>query len=240
MHFKWQLLSILLLSTSFLALAQTISPFFADGANGTISGTVLDGRGQVAEDAQICLSVTSRNGTSSTEIQTSCTTSTNKYGQFQIEHLKIGTYTVFAKDAADQSSIEDEKGQTVTLTATAPYTNLTMRLKTGGILLGSVTDAVSGKPVEQFRVQYEPLDEEGGGTAFANHGHFRTVVPVATDLVVIVTAPGYKGWVYTDSENSSRPTLRVASGEQKQLEIQLDPLPPGSASGHGNSASPSH
>jgi hypothetical protein len=237
MRCKWQLLSVFLLSANLLALAQATSPFFSDDANGMIAGTVLDGTGQVADHARVCVSVTSGNITSGTTTNINCAASTDKYGQFQIEHLKIGDYAVFARDSRDEPSIDDQQGQKVTLTAAAPYAHVTIRLKPGGILLGSVTDASSGKPVEQFQVQYQELDEQGAGTAFANHGRFRLVVPVATDLVIIVTAPGYRGWVYTDSDNPSRPVLRVASGEQKELDIELQPLPAGAVQGTPSRAS---
>jgi len=42
-------------------------------------------------------------------------------------------------------------------------------------------------------------------------------------------AAGYKGWVYTDAASPSRPVLRVASGEKKMMNIQLEPLPTNSA-----------
>src|SRR5205823_2535436 len=151
---------------------------------GIIAGTVLDANGQVAEGARVCIAATSGDSKSGTTTQTTvCPISADKYGQFQLEHLKTGTYTVFATDA-DQSLRGNERGQKVTLTADAPYAHASLRLKPGGILLGSVTDAVSGKPIEQFQVQYVELDRQGsGGSTFGAHGKFRIVVPVATDLV---------------------------------------------------------
>lgn len=240
MRFSYQLLLIFVLGADLFALAQENLPFFADGARGTIAGTVLDATGQVAEGARVCISVTSHDSDSGAINHiSSCPISTDKYGQFQFEHLKTGTYAVFAMDAGDQSLSGDEKGQEITLTANSPYAHATLHLKPGGILLGSVTDAGSGKPVRQFQVQYVELDRQGGGSTFGQHGKFRVVVPVATDLVVIVIAQGYKGWVYTDSDDQSRPVLRVAAGEQKELDIELQPLPPGTVPGPDSSAPPS-
>jgi hypothetical protein len=239
MRFSYQLLLIFVLGAALFALAQENLPFFADGARGTIAGTVLDATGQVAEGARVCISVISGDPKSGMTTEFICPSSADKYGEFQLEHLKIGAYEVFAQDAADHSSMEAEKGQKVTLIATAPYAHVTLRLKPGGILLDSVTDAASGKPVEQFQVQYVELDQQGGGSTFGQHGKFRVVVPVATDLVVIVAAQGYKGWVYTDSDDQSRPVLRVAAGEQKELDIELQPMPPGTVPGPDSSAPPS-
>ncbi len=241
MRFRCRLLLIFVLTATFLALAQGGLPFFADGARGMIAGTVLDANGQVAEGARVCISVSTKDSDSGiTGSISGCPILADKYGQFQLEHLKIGAYSVFAQDAADHSSMDPETRQKVTLTTTAPYAHVTLRLKSGGILLGSVTDALSGKPVHQFRVQYQELNREGSGGAYAYDGHFRTMVPAASDLVLIVTAQGYEGWVYTDSDNQSRPVLRVAAGEQKELDIELQPLPPAAAPGPDSSAASSH
>lgn len=232
MRFSCQWLLIFVLGTTLCASAQGNSRFFSDGANGMITGTVLDATGQVAEAARVCISASSGDPKSGITTEFMCPISADKYGQFQLEHLKVGAYTVFAQDAADHSSMAaEEKGQKVTLTPTAPYAHVSLRLKSGAILLGSVTDASSGKPVRQFRVQYEELNKEGSGGAYGYDGHFRTVVPAASDLVVIVTAQGYKGWVYTDSDNQSRPVLRVTAGERKELDIELQPLPAGAVPG---------
>jgi hypothetical protein len=94
----------------------------------------------------------------------------------------------------------------------------------GGVLAGSVTDKISGKRVDQAQLQYTDLDRNGsGGTALIN-GAFQIAVPSDTDLVIIVMAHGYRGWVYTNSNDSSRPTVRVRSGERKRLEIELEPM----------------
>jgi hypothetical protein len=240
MRFSYQLLLIFVLSATLPTLAQEKSPFFADEARGMIAGTVLDANGQVAESARVCLAVSYGDRNSGITTESSCPISADKYGQFQFEHLKIGSYTVFAGDAADLSGVDAEQGPKVTLTADTPYAHVTLHLKTGGILLGSVINASSGKPVRQFRVQYQELNREGSGGAYARDGHFRMVVPPTSDLVVIVTAQGYKGWVYTDSDDQSRPVLRVAAGEQKELDIELQPLTPGTLQGADSSPSSPH
>ena len=240
MRFSCQLFLIFVLSATLPTLAQEKSPFFADEARGMIAGTVLDANGQVAEGARVCLSVSYGDRNSGISTESSCPISADKYGQFQFEHLKIGSYTVFAGDAADLSGVDAQQGPKVTLTADTPYAHVTLHLKPGGTLLGSVTDAGSGKPVLQFQVQYVELDRQGGRSSFGQHGKFRVVVPVASDLVVIVTAQGYKGWVYTDSDDQSRPVLRVAAGEQKELDIELQPLTPGTVQGADSSPSSSH
>jgi hypothetical protein len=101
----------------------------------------MDEEGQLIEQAKACTSITSGNHTS-----INCLFPTDKDGRFTIEHLKIGTYRVFAINEAEGYSIENQsRGQEVNLTADAPWANVTVRLRPrGGILIGSVRDKWSG------------------------------------------------------------------------------------------------
>jgi hypothetical protein len=54
-------------------------------------------------------------------------------------------------------------------------------------------------------------------------GEFHVTLPTQCDLVVVVFAEGYKGWVYTDPANPSRPVLRFAAGERKAVAVELEP-----------------
>jgi hypothetical protein len=42
------------------------------------------------------------------------------------------------------------------------------------------------------------------------------------DLLVIVQAPGYKRWFYSDPSSPSKPTLRLHSGEERTLDAELN------------------
>lgn len=118
--------------------------------------------------------------------------------------------------------------QVVNITANQPYANITIHMMAkGGVLLGAVKDASTGKPIEHPNVEYIDLDGGGGGGGLADRGNgqYRMVVPAATDVVFIVQARGYRGWIYTDPDNPSRPVLQLAPGEQKHFDIVLEPLP---------------
>lgn len=186
-----------------------------------IVGTVLNEEGQLVEHAYACTSATSGNHTG-----INCLFPTDKDGRFTIEHLKIGTYQVFAINEAEGYSIQNQSpGQEVRLTADAPWANVTVRLRhRGGILIGSVRDKWSGKPVDGAHVSYSVIDNGSGGSSTRTNGNFHMAVPADSDLLIVVTSEGYKGWVYTDASNPSRPLLRLASGERKVLEIELEPL----------------
>jgi len=75
-------------------------------------------------------------------------------------------------------------------------------------------------------VQWISIDDgSGGGSARTLDGKFQMAVPINSDLLVLITANGYKGWIYTDALNSTHLVLRLASGERKLLDVELEPLP---------------
>jgi len=106
-----------------------------------------------------------------------------------------------------------------------PSPEITVRLRPGGaILSGTVRDKSNGKPVKGIFIQYLDVDGKASGSSpLTSDGEFHVTLPPERDLVVIVHADGYKGWVYTDPSNPSRPVLQLAAGERKQLDIELEP-----------------
>lgn len=187
---------------------------------GRITGTVLDEHGQTVETATVCLSKTAGGSTT-----INCQVSTD-HGQFQMPKIGFGTYSVFAINEAEGFSIENQSpGQKVTVSAAKPSPDVTVRLRPGGaVLSGTVRDKSSGKPVKGVSVQYLDVDGRASGSSpFASNGELHVTLPPDCDLVIIVSASGYKGWVYTDPSNPSRPVLRLAAGERKQLDVELEP-----------------
>ena len=188
---------------------------------GRITGTVLDEQGQIIDDATVCLAETS-GGRSRT---TNCRIFT-EHGQFQIPEIRFGTYGLFAINEAQGYSIDNQSpGQKVVVSAANPSVEVIVRLRPGGaVLSGTVRDKTSGKPVKDITVQYLGVDGKASGSLpLASDTEFHVTLPPGCDLVVVVTAKGYKGWVYTDPLNPSRPVLRLGAGEKKLVDIQLEP-----------------
>jgi hypothetical protein len=217
--------SILLL---FLALVPCWAQTRRSSAiEGGITGTVLTEDGQLAGGTKACTSARSGNNTS-----INCLVSVDKEGRFTIEHLKLGTYQVFAINDADGYSIENQSpGQTVTISADQPWENVTIRLlPRGGVLVGSITDKLTGENIHRAQIRFTAIDRDGeGGTSLVD-GEFHVTIPANCDVLVVVMANGYKGWIYTDGANPSRPVLSVGAGERKMMNVQLEPLPNNSAS----------
>jgi len=209
MRGNW-LLAVVVCVTS-LATAQNI---------GRITGTVLDEHGQVVEDATVCLSFPHEGGASSV-----CRIFTD-HGQFQILKVEFGTYGVFAIKESEGYSINNQSpGLKVTVSAANPSPEVTVRLRLGGaVLSGTVRDKSNGKPVKGILVQYLDVDGKASGSSpLYTDGEFHVTLPPECDLVVVVSANGYKGWVYTDPLSPTRPVMRMGAGERKQLDIQLEP-----------------
>lgn len=208
------LLLICVLLISCLATAQR---------SGRITGTVLDENGQVFDGANVCLMMRSGNNTGIT-----CDLGrTDKNGQFEIKNLESGTYGVFAAKVEEGYSIDNQSpGEKVELTAQNPATEVTVRLRPrGGVLLGSVTDKFTGQPLKHAWISYQDIDGKASGSSFISDGRILLAVPTECDLVMIVSAEGYKGWIFTDPANPARPVLRLRSGERKAFDVQLEPAP---------------
>lgn len=204
-----------------LAFVVCVTSFATAQNMGRITGTVFDEHGQVADGATVCLSVNS--GSNSTRID--CLTSTD-HGQFQMPKVGFGTFSVFAINEAEGYSMENQSpGEKVTVSAANPAPDVTVRLRPGGaILTGTVRDKVSGEPVKGITVEYMDVDGEARGSSGSRKdGEVHATLPTDRDLVIVIFAKGYKGWVYTDPSSSSRPVLRLSPGEQKQVDVQLEP-----------------
>ena len=119
--------------------------------------------------------------------------------------------------------------QTVILTAA----NLTAHvvLKVGpkpGVLVLTVSDHTTGKAVEGFMVGTfgaEGLVAGGGRADFPQTTEADWEVPVSRlfDVLLGVTAKGYKSWFYSNPADPSDPTLHLGSGERKDVQVTMQP-----------------
>jgi hypothetical protein len=187
---------------------------------GRITGTVLNENGRPIDHAFVCVS---SSGSSHTE----CSVFTDPNGQFEIQHLPLGTSSVFATKEEDGYSAHSQApGQKITLTSQEPSANVTVRLAPkAGTLIGSVKDSLTGKPVDKISVIYVAENGQGSGSAGVYAGEFRVNLPTTSAYLVFVSAPGYRTWFYTDPSDQSRVSLRLASGEQKSVDVELVPEP---------------
>ncbi len=220
MRSSWFALSLLLLAAP--AMYSQVSPTQPEGR---IIGTVLDERGQPIDNAHVSTLVSLRPGeTFATE-----GAKTVNNGQFQIEHLSLGSFTVLASKDEDGYAGFNQAGMpTVTLTPEAPLAKVVVKLgPKEGILAPSVTDKVTGKPVCNFLLRWHVTGTNSswaGGMGFSRWTT-RQSIPAEKDVFIdMVSARGYKKWVPTDPSDPSRPLqLYLQHGEVKSLSIELEP-----------------
>jgi len=187
---------------------------------GRITVTVLNEDGQPVVHAATCISALGSH-------KTKCDGFTDQGGQFEIQHLPIGTFLVFAtKEEDGYSRLSNQStGQKVVLTPQEPSANITVKLAPkGGTIIGSARDSLAGKLVDLVHVAYIATDGQtsgGTGIGMGLGGEFRINLSTTSGYVIVITAPGYKPWIYTDPANG--PSSHLASGEQKSVEIELVP-----------------
>jgi hypothetical protein len=94
-----------------------------------------------------------------------------------------------------------------------------------GVLLPSVKDKFTGKPVTDFEVRWMFLDpDQPNSSASGEQGGTRAIVPPEKYLVLTIFARGYKKWFYHDPSNPSLPAfIRFQPGEEKELLVELEP-----------------
>src|SRR5258705_1231059 len=190
----------------------TVSSLATAQATGSISGMVVDEDGQLVDHASVCLSITSGNSRA-----INCNVPTDKDAHFTLGKVKFGTYGLLAMNESEGYSLTNQSPQKVSVSAADPSPNVIVRLHhKGGVLIGTARDQFTGQPVKGIMVQYLDIDGKASGTSSTfSDGEFHVALPTQCDLIIVVSAKGYKGWVYTDPSSPSHPVLRLNSGDRK-------------------------
>jgi len=214
MSSQWAATVLLALSLSFAAGQSSPSSV----PIGRISGIVLDEQGQPMEQANVCVSATSKNGTAS-----NCSVMSDAAGRFQTQQLEAGDYHVFAvKEDDGYSCFGQCPGDPATISASSPMPSVVIHMKPrGGMLTGSVTNKLTGEPIRVFVLRYLGIQQNMSGAGGGGNGKLSLTLPIGTDIIFVVTADGYQTWYYSEGGN---PLLRLSSGEKKTLDVQLEPI----------------
>jgi hypothetical protein len=193
---------------------------------GTVKGIVLDVAAKGVEGAQVIVDPSDGRprGTALRTVET------DAEGRFLMEKLAYGSYKVFArKDASGYPDTSfafysNHVFPTVTLTARAPTADITLNVgPPAGAMSGSVTDAVTRVPVPAAFLLRRTLDP-GNWISMSQKSVYRVLVPPSVEVSVEVSAPGYKTWFYGGpSDTLNRPPIRLDSGKEMRLDIQLQP-----------------
>jgi hypothetical protein len=185
--------------------------------DGRITGTVVNSDGEPVGQATICTSISNPHSSS-----TACgSTQTDKDGRFELVHLPMGEMGVFAENQnAGYWTDDSDSGQKVVLTSQDPLAHIV--LKAGpppGELTIAVLDKVTGRPIQSSTIRTTQ-----GSHTFINENLPTTTVRVRpnAEVMVQISAPGYKTWYYIDPDDPSQPVLRLRSRENKTIDAYLD------------------
>jgi hypothetical protein len=194
---------------------------------GRIIGVVTNDDGEPIGGASLCTRIVNPNGDS-----TSCGgTQSGAKGQFEIRSMPMGKIGVYAHKEMDgywQDNEATKMMKTVQLTPELPTARVVLKIgqKPAGLIV-NVTDRQTGKPVDTFSVRWitDTSSVCSGNGIFGRAGTSGVRVPIraATDVVVEVSATGYKSWYFSDPSDPTRPVLRLESGEEKTLNAELVP-----------------
>lgn len=145
-------------------------------------------------------------------------------GHFEITGLELHKYRVYASKTQDgypnaDPAYSDENQATVVLTPDQPSASTIIRLRKAVILIVDVRDAATWKAVRAHYKLSVPKRWEVSGEL-----SYPLLIHPLTDVMLEVSAKGYKTWSYSDPSSPARLLLlRLESGEQKLLEVELEP-----------------
>jgi hypothetical protein len=208
----------------FISSCHLLARYAVAQEDGTISGTVVDENNVPLVLAKVNANPADNRPTGSLIRYVE----TDSSGYFQIDRLLLGKYRVFAKKEdtgypdVQWSFYSSDLFPIVSITATNPAVELRIQLgPKGGLLMGSVTNAVSGAPVKAgFKLVRAGDTDKWISTS--PPAEYRVLLPPSTDVFLEVSAPGYETWYYGGpSDPSRRPPLHLKSGSQMRLDVPM-------------------
>lgn len=201
------------------ALAQTTTP--SPSAMGHIVGRVVNQAGEPVPRAIICWGHSDDHSSGST-----CGVPADEDGRFDVT-VPLETNHVAAQKLSEGYWADDEVnkyGQSVILTPQKPVAHVLFNLGAKpGHLNVNVTDRTTGSPVLNYKVLILVV----GGPPLSREVEVPSQNPIAIpaekDVLVVVQAKGYKLWFYMDGANPNPPTIRLQSGEDRNVEADIEP-----------------
>jgi hypothetical protein len=156
---------------------------------------------------------------------------TDSAGHFLIGRVPWGTYVVMAgkEDAGYPDTrlafYSNLAVPTVTLAPDFPTAEVNLKLgpKAGVLEVGPVTDDATGKEIRSAAITLRRAGNDFFLTTSTTVG--RILVPSMTEVVVGITAPGYKPWPPSDQPNEKRRIL-LKPEEVQRLQVSLQPEQP--------------
>jgi hypothetical protein len=208
--------SIPILTSLTICVVCAISNFAQEG--GSIRGTVLDENGAPISGAKV--NAERENGRPGSLLIRYV--ETDSHGQFEITRLTWGKYRLFAKN--EDAGYPDMRWAfysndvypIVALSPGVPEPEIRIQLgPKAGILTGSITNSLTGAPISAgFKLTRTAPANKWISTSVAPN--FRLLLPPATDILLEVSAPGFRTWTLPYP-------LYLQPGSETRLDIPLEP-----------------
>jgi hypothetical protein len=194
---------------------------------GTITGTVVDSQGHPAVGIKVAVLPLE-----STAMAISWKT-TDRNGKWEFAGLKLIGYWLVTEDEPDgypntMSRLQQPNPQLVYLTSDSPSATVVIRLgPKAAVLSGSLTDAVTGAPIPNGGVElWRSNDAKRSIGGRSVQAQYKLLLPANTAVGLKFSVPGYQPWYYPGVADALHATsLTLKSGQQKTLDVQLQPLP---------------
>jgi hypothetical protein len=211
----------------YLALGLAISSAAQSAGSGSICGTVLDENGQPANGISIMAVYL---GAHSGPYPASRSDSTGHYCLFNVPYgdnvpaADDPTHGYANSQASLYAATTDNKVpvNVAHLSAEHPQATIDFRLPyKAALLMIHLTDAITGRP--QLALFYElsaQADPQGRYMKGSQSAKNQLLVPPNENVLLKVSAPGYREWPYDGSPGY---VLSLLPGERKTIEVPLQP-----------------
>jgi carboxypeptidase family protein len=201
-----------------------------DPPGGLIGGTVVDERGGPVPGIKVFL------GKADGRIKMNAMRHARSDGQgrFAFSGLPSGQYRVYAmsedlgypdttfefyaQNPAPLIQVDESGGPSDMFVTVGPK---------AGVIAGTVVDKTTRAPVNATFVLADVI-EPSRWISTSVPAKFRILVPPGRNITVSVSAPGYDAWNYSSHTTHNAP-LRVASGEEVSIDVELSPSQTGTS-----------
>jgi hypothetical protein len=211
-------LSLFVVFLAIPVIAQSVS---TSPALGHIVGKVVNQAGEPVAKARLCWGHYDERGGAST-----CGNEADDEGRFNLR-VALDTNRVWAEKPSDgylSDSDFSKLGQSISITPQKPTAHLVVKLGARpGHITFNVVDKNSGLPIKGFEILVAVVDEHSILTRFEVRDQPLVAIPPDNDLLILVQANGYRRWFYMDGATAGQPTVRLESGEERNVEADLEP-----------------
>jgi len=166
-----------------VANQETQNQDFTLGPAGKITGTVTNSSQAVIEGALVFAVE------SSDPDQAYIPTTTDTNGNYTVNYLRTGTYTIFV--SANGYVSDSETGVSVTAGQTTSGKNFTLGTS-GGTISGTVYESDGQTPIENAMVSCTSEGKSWGSTLSDSNGHYSLTLLQAGEYTVTAYADGYE------------------------------------------------